>query len=88
MGSPISPALAVIVCAYYENKIFKAVNDWGWANTNRYIPHFHHTPDPGYFTPDPGNTREMGRARFNIADSHQREPWESPPSSGGSMDVL
>ena len=34
MGSPISPALAVIVCAYYENKIFKAVNDWGWANTN------------------------------------------------------
>ena len=34
MGSPISPALAVIVCAYYENKIFKAVNDWGWSNTN------------------------------------------------------
>ena len=32
MGSPLSPALAVIVCAYYENKVFKKIKDLGWTN--------------------------------------------------------
>ena len=33
MGSPLSPALAVIVCAYYENRIIETVKSWGWTNT-------------------------------------------------------
>ena len=33
MGSPLSPALAVIVCAYYENKIHSMIDDFGWTNT-------------------------------------------------------
>ena len=33
MGSPLSPALAVIVCAYYENKIYSMIDDFGWDNT-------------------------------------------------------
>ena len=32
MGSPLSPALAVIVCAYYETKIFKKISSKGWNN--------------------------------------------------------
>ena len=33
MGSPLSPALAVIVCAYYENKIYSMIDEFGWDNT-------------------------------------------------------
>ena len=32
LWSPLSPALAVIVCAYYENKVFKKIKDLGWTN--------------------------------------------------------
>ena len=32
MGSPLSPALAVIVCAYYEHKIQEKISERGWSN--------------------------------------------------------
>ena len=33
MGSPLSPALAVIVCAFYENRLYKMIENFGWNNT-------------------------------------------------------
>ena len=33
MGSPLSPALAVIVCAYYESRIYAKIEKYGWSNT-------------------------------------------------------
>lgn len=33
MGSPLSPALAVIVCAYYEHLIYSKIKSHGWSNT-------------------------------------------------------
>ena len=65
-------------------------SDLGWHRQfyPAHIPHFPHFPDPGYFDPDPGNTR--GRSRISIEIPPELKHMAALDSAGRDelVDVL